>query len=176
MKNDKLNALFDKFQGQWDSNELSDDHENLFLEKLNRKKPKSKLWFPISIAATVLISIGVFFLMNNEEKPNDLEFASSETREINSAFNAVINSQLVEIKENNSPENQKIIDDALRQMKRFEADYEIIKKELETNGENKQIIVAMISNLQTQLNFLKDVLKEIENNKNFKEMHHEKTM
>jgi hypothetical protein len=178
MKNEdeKLKALFEKFEGQWDINNLDENHDDVFLDKLNRKKSKSKLWFPMGIAATILVSIGIFLFFDNNQKTSDLKFASNETRETDSVFNSIISTKLLEIKQSSSPENKIIIDDALLQMKTFDADYEIIKNELETNGENKQIIFAMISNLQTRINFLEEVLKSIENNKNIKNSNNEKTI
>ena len=178
MKNeeDKINELFDKFKDKWDIQELNENHDDIFLEKLNRKKPKQKLWFFIGIAATILLSFGVFLLFNKDLKTNNLQFASSETRETDSVFNAIINQQLIKIKENATPENKMIIDDAMLQMKIFDADYEIIKKELEVNGESKQIIFAMISHLQTQINFLEQILEKLENNKNLKNLQNEKTI
>ena len=177
MKNEKdtMKQLFEKFENQWDIQELNDNHEDLFLEKLNTKKSKPKFWFPMGIAATIVVSIGIYFTTIQEAK-TDLKFASTETRETDSIFNAMINNQLLEIKEKSSPENKKIIDDAFLQMKTFDADYETIKKELEINGENKQIIFAMISNLQTRLDFLQQVLENIENTENLKNIAHENTI
>jgi hypothetical protein len=40
-------------------------------------------------------------------------------------------------------------------MRTLDSDYTKIIKELETNGESKQIIYAMISNLQTRISFAK---------------------
>ncbi len=54
--------------------------------------------------------------------------------------------------------------------------YEKIIKELETNGESKQIIYAMISNLQTRISFLQNVLLHIENNEKLKNISDEKTI
>ena len=178
MKNDKdkINELFDNFKDKWDIHELKENHDDVFLERLNRKKPRQKLWFPLGIAATILLSLGVFLFFNTNVKTNNLQFASSETRETDSVFNAIINRQLIQIKENSTPENKMIIDDAMLQMKIFDADYESIKKELKVNGESKQIIFAMISHLQTQINFLEQVLEKMESNKKLKILPNEKTI
>ena len=77
---------------------------------------------------------------------------------------------------NFSPENEKIISDALKQMRTLDSDYEKIIKELETNGESKQIINAMISNLQTRISFLQNVLFHIEKNEKLKNISDEKTI
>ncbi len=47
------------------------------------------------------------------------------------------------------------------QMKVLDADYEKIKQDLIKNGENKQIIYAMIRNLKTRISFLENVLDQI---------------
>ena len=47
------------------------------------------------------------------------------------------------------------------QMKVLDADYEKIKQDLIKNGENKQIIYAMIRNLKTRISFLENVLNQI---------------
>ena len=51
-----------------------------------------------------------------------------------------------------------------------------IIKEVQKNGENKQIIYAMISNLQTRISFLQTVLQRIEENEKFKNTTDEKTL
>ena len=84
--------------------------------------------------------------------------------------------RVVKLKEKNSPENQHIINDAMNQMKTFDADYQKIINELQKNGENKQIIYAMISNLQTRISFLQTVLKRIEDNEKLKNNSNEKTL
>ncbi|MNE43739.1 hypothetical protein D3C80_1379290 [compost metagenome] len=64
----------------------------------------------------------------------------------------------------------------MKQMKTFDADYQKIINELQKNGENKQIIYAMISNLQTRISFLQTVLKRIEDNEKLKNTSNEKTL
>ena len=61
-------------------------------------------------------------------------------------------------------------------MRTLDNDYDKIIKELETNGESKQIIYAMISNLQTRISFLQSVLQHIENKEQKINIADEKTM
>ena len=105
-----------------------------------------------------------------------MRFASKETKQTDSIFTVLIENELEKIREKKSPENEKIISDALKQMRTLDSDYEKIIKELETNGESKQIIYAMISNLQTRISFLQNVLLHIENNEKFKNISDEKTI
>ena len=175
-ENDNLDELFNKFENQWDVQEMNSDHQVDFLNKLNKKQPKRKnYWFVTAIAASIVLMMGISLFYKNE-KPKEFKFASKETQRTDSIFSILIDNELVKLKEKSSPENEQIINDALKQMKVFDADYQKIINELQKNGENKQIIYAMISNLQTRISFLQTVLKRIEENENLKNTTDEKTL
>jgi ribosomal protein L22 len=110
------------------------------------------------------------------EKEKDFKFASIETKQTDSIFTVIIERELEKIKEKKSPENEKIITDALLQMKRLDKDYEKIIQELEANGESKPIINALISNLQIRISFLQEVLQHIENNEKLKNISDEQIL
>lgn len=175
-ENDNLDALFNKFENEWDVQEMSSDHQIDFLNKLNKKQPKKKkYWFVTAIAASLVLMLGIAVFYKNE-KPKEFKFASKETQRTDSIFSILIDNELIKLKEKSSPENEQIINDALKQMKVFDTDYQKIINELQKNGENKQIIYAMISNLQTRISFLQTVLKRIEENENLKNTTDEKTL
>ena len=175
-ENDDLDQLFNKFENQWDVQEMNSDHQLDFLNKLNKKQPKKKnYWFVTAIAASIVLMLGISIFYKNE-KPKEFKFASKETQRTDSIFSILIDNELVKLKEKSSPQNEQIINDALKQMKVFDADYQKIINELQKNGENKQIIYAMISNLQTRISFLQTVLKRIEENENLKNTTDEKTL
>ena len=175
-ENDDLDQLFEKFENQWDVKRMNADHQVDFLNKLNNKQPKKKNYAVWAIAASIVVLLGVSLFFNNNEKPKEFKFASRETQRTDSIFSILIDNELVKLKEKSSPENEQIINDALKQMKVFDADYAKIIKEVQKNGENKQIIYAMISNLQTRISFLQTVLKRIEENENLKNTTDEKTL
>lgn len=164
-----MDDLFQKYENQWDIQEPNINHYERFLEKKSRVKSYKNYLLPLSIAASIVIMIGFFTFFNSKEKAgNDLEFASKETKQTDSIFSCMIKLELEKVKEKKSPENEKIIADALIQMKILDADYDKIKQELLKNGESRQIIYAMIKNLQTRISFLESVLEHIENNEKFK--------
>ncbi|MFZ0598895.1 MAG: anti-sigma factor [Flavobacterium sp.] len=175
-ENEGLDQLFEKFENQWDIKRMNADHQVDFLNKLNKKQPKKKNYAVWAIAASIVVLLGVSLFYNTAEKPKEFKFASKETKRTDSIFSILIDNELVKLKEKSSPENQQIINDALKQMKVFDADYEKILKEVQKNGENKQIIYAMISNLQTRISFLQTVLQRIEENEKFKNTTDEKTL
>ncbi|WP_428232917.1 anti-sigma factor [Flavobacterium sp.] len=177
-ENDDLDQLFEKFENQWDVKRMNADHQVDFLNKLNKKQkqPKKLNYAVWAIAASIVVLLGVSLFYNNYEKPKEFKFASKETKRTDSIFSILIDNELIKLKEKSSPENAQIINDALKQMKVFDADYEKILKEVQKNGENKQIIYAMISNLQTRISFLQTVLQRIDDNEKFKNTTHEKTL
>lgn len=178
MKNgdEKLDQLFDRFQNKWDLEELNSNHNEHFLDKLKSKKTKRNYFIPFAVAASLLLIVGISFFYNSNSKPKDLKFASKETMQTDSIFTVLIQKELTKIKEKKSPENEKIIVDALKQMKVLDHDYQTIIQELETNGESKQIINALITNLQTRISFLQNVLQHIDNNQKIKSISDEKTI
>lgn len=176
MENEKLDELFENLENQWDIQEMQTQHYNRFFEKLTLKKTKKSYSFIYAIAASVVIMLGISLFYNNNEKPKELKFASKETKQTDSIFTVMIEQQLDQIKAKKSPENEKIIHDALRQMKSLDSDYEKIKHELEVNGESKPIIYAMITNLQTRISFLQNVLQRIDETEKLKNLNDEKTI
>lgn len=175
-ENEKLDNLFQKLEQQWDIQEIENNHEDRFLAKLKTKKQSNKYFLPIAIAASIVLFLGISIFYKSEVQKNDFQFASKETRQTDSIFTVLIEKELEKINEKKSPENKKIIGDALIQMKVLDQDYEKIIKELETNGESKQIIYAMISNLQTRISFLQTVLEHIEENEQAIHLANEKTI
>jgi hypothetical protein len=175
-ENEKLDQLFEKHEDQWDIHDINPKHSERFSKKLVLKKQKKNYNFIYAIAASVVVMLGVSLLYQSNEKPKELKFASVETKQTDSIFTVLIQNELNKIKEKKSPENEKIISDALKQMKSLDSDYEKIKHELEVNGESKPIIYAMISNLQTRISFLQSVLQHIEESEKLKKLNDEKTI
>ena len=175
-ENKKLDQLFEKYENEWDIEFLEISHEERFIKKLQPEKSNWKRFVTIGIAASIIIMLGLSIFNTTPKKTEDLRFASKETKQTDSIFTILIENELEKIKEKKSPENERIIADALQQMRTLDSDYAKIIKELETNGESKQIIYAMISNLQTRISFLQNVLLHIENTEKLKNITDEKTI
>lgn len=175
-KNDNLENLFERLQDQWDLHEPDENHYDRFLEKQNRKQSRRNYCTMLSIAASVALILGLFTFYKAEKPADDFAFASKETRQTDSIFTAMIKMELNKVQQKKSPLNEKIITDALVQMKILDDDYEKIKQELLKNGENKQIIHAMIRNLQTRISFLENVLEHLESNEKLQNATDEKIL
>ncbi|WP_281225035.1 anti-sigma factor [Flavobacterium aquiphilum] len=175
-ENEKLDQLFENLENQWDIQELDEKHFNRFSEKLTLKKRKRNFGLIYAVAASVAILLGITLFYPKADEHKELKFASKETKQTDSIFTVLIERQLAQIEAKKSPENEKIINDALKEMKKMDSDYEKIKHELEVNGECKPIIYAMINNLQTQISFLQNVLQHIEQTEKLKNLKNEKTL
>ncbi|WP_298221679.1 anti-sigma factor [Flavobacterium sp.] len=176
-KHDTLEDVFKKLEHQWDIEDLDENHYDRFIAKRAAKKSKKKYWYSLSVAASIVVLIGCFTFLNHKNEPaKNLSLASRETQQTDSIFSCMIKMELDKIKEKKSPVNEKIIADAMAQMRILDADYEKIKQELHKNGENKQIIFAMIRNLKTRISFLENVLDQINNTEKLITITDEKTI
>ncbi len=160
-----LNMFNKEFENQnWDIETLEIGHEKRFLTKLkNRKSEKQNFWKPLAIACTLVIGFGiVYFVSNIISNPFTKEAVlSPEMQKTDAYFSSIIKTELATIQQNETPQSKKIIIDALQQMEALEKDYELLKLEIKKNGENKQIIYALLTNMQTRISFLKNVLDQV---------------
>jgi len=162
MSTNKLNQLF-KNQYNWDYEEPNLGHENRFLDKLKKQQPKRKKidWLPISIAASLLLGFGILLFDYAHSQTKEVVF-SPQVQETHDYFTTVINNELATLKKQKTPQSKALITDAMKEMESFENDYENLKNEIAKNGENKQIVYAMITNMQTRISFINTVLKQVE--------------
>jgi hypothetical protein len=67
-----------------------------------------------------------------------------------------------------TPKTKKIIDDTMVQLNKLDANYKVLEQDLLDGGNSKLILSAMITNFQTRIDLLQDVLDQVENIKNLK--------
>lgn len=174
-ENNNLDEMFSHFNGQWDNEAPASGHEDRFLDRLEKKKKSPKgliYWVSIPAAAAIVILLSLVFVLNPKE---DIQMAklSSKTEQTQMYFASIINKELEKVQKQNSPETKALVENAMQQMQQMEADYDKITHDLASKGENKQLLHAMITNLQARISFLEGVLVKIENIKKIKENYHE---
>jgi hypothetical protein len=177
MDNDKeLKNLFDNLNGQWDNEEPAFGHQNRFMAKLEGKQKKKRNRFNIAgpVAAAAALILGIYFIYTQppaqDETIGKLPPKVAQTQEY---FALVIEKELAKVENENSPETKQLVKDALYRIDLLEKDYQKLTEELLKKGENKKIIHAMITNMQTRISFLEEVLTQIENIKKIKENYNE---
>ncbi|WP_047244800.1 hypothetical protein [Maribacter thermophilus] len=178
MEKDNLEELFKNMQGAFDTEEPAEGHQMRFIEKLNGTgemantvtKKKSWFWKPLSIAASITILLGLAYgqLNKNTSLENQVAQISPEVAQSQFYFASLIEEQVKELEAEETPETKKIISDTMVQLKTLETDYQNLEKELINGGNSKLILSAMITNFQTRIDLLNDVLGQIETIKNLK--------
>lgn len=173
---DPIDGLFEGFNGKWDTEEPTLGHHNRFMDRLDGKKKKSFgfMRIAVSVAAVAIMVVGFITVyhngINNGMAANKL---SPKNREAQQYFAMVINKELAKVEKENSPETKTLVHDALQRVDELDKDYARLEDELMEKGESKKIIHAMITNLQTRVSFLEEVLTRIENIKKIKNNYHE---
>ncbi len=177
MENKNLENLFEKLKGQFDIEAPEIGHENRFLEKLNASNgivsidKKRRFWLkPLSIAASILIlcSVGIGLYQSNLSLEKQVAQISPEVSRTEFYFASLIEEQVSHLQSESSPETRQIIDDTMVQLKKLKNNYGLLEKDLINGGNSKLILSAMITNFQTRIDLLQDVLDKIETIKNLK--------
>jgi len=180
---EEINKLFENLEGTFDSEEPTDGHQQRFLEKLQASKglvsiPKKKnlWWKPMSIAASVVILLGIGFGMFSKTSSSiDQQVAeiSPEVSQTEFYFASLIEEQVKELESESTPETKRIIDDTMVQLLKLETNYKVLEQDLIKGGNSKLILSAMITNFQTRIDLLQNVLNQVEEIKNLKKYNDE---
>jgi len=175
MKKDDIDNLFKNLEGSFDLEAPAHGHEQRFLDRLNAQKntktlPNKAWWKPLSIAASIAIICAITFGVFNSKPSLEQQVAeiSPEVSRTEFYFASLIEEQINELKNESTPETKKIVDDTMIQLKKLETNYTKLEQDLINGGNSKLILSAMITNFQTRIDLLQDVLNTIESIKNLK--------
>lgn len=175
---DNLDELFKKLDNTWDFEEPFPGHKTRFLNTIGKTPQKPfRYLFPVAMAASILLCIGLFLNFKQSEvalkEQDEWANVSPQVQETHVYFTSIIDKGFKKLEQYNNPKNKQIIEDAIEQMQKLDEDYEHIKAELIKNGENRQLIFAMLTNLKTRIAFLEEVLLQIDNNNKLNLVAHE---
>lgn len=172
MENENIDKLFNTLQGTFDIEEPNEGHQQRFLEKMQASQgvvsiqgKKKSWWKPLSIAASVVLlcAIGIGFFNSAPTHEEQVAEISPEVSQTQFYFASLIEEQVKELEEENTPETRKIIEDTMMQLQRLETNYKTLEQDLLNGGNSKLILSAMITNFQTRIDLLKDVQDQISN-------------
>lgn len=172
MKKDTIDTLFENLEGTFDVHQTPEGHKKRFMDRLNagqETKSNRNWWKPLSIAASVVIILGLgFSLLKSPEQSRELATVSPEMEQTQTFFVSAINSEIYKLKSFETPENKALIDDALNQITNLEEEYQQLKLDLVESGDDKRVIYAMIANFQSRIDLLEQVVSIVEDIKNLK--------
>ena len=185
MKKDNIDKLFNTLKRTFDIEEPLRGHELRFLEKLNStddiktKAPKKNyngLFFAIAASFIVLFGLGIVFINNTPSIPEQVVEISPEISKTEFYFANVIQQEINKLEKEKSPETKKIIEDTMIQLTKLESDYKNLELDLINGGNSKFILSAMITNFQTRIDLLQEVLNQVDEIKKIKKLENEKTI
>lgn len=173
MKKDNIEQLFENLKNEFDVELPNLGHQDRFLSKMS--VPSSRrtfnLWKPLfAVAATLVLCFSLITILNQPHKNKDLASVSAEMSKTQDFFTSTIENELTKLNKERTPETKVLIDDALKQLKILENNYELLKKDLTESGDDKRVIYAMISNFQNRIDVLQNVLKSIDDVKQLKQI------
>ncbi len=183
MKND-IDKLFDTLEGTFDTQEPSLGHELRFEQKLkalNNGKNGAKTGngsmyrFFLAAAAALVVALGIFVNQPDGSQGMELASVSKEFSQTQDFFTVAIREELKKIEAERSPFTEDLIYDGLRQLERLELEYDKLKIDLAQSQKDNRVIYAMISNFQTRIDILTNLLEQIENVKQLKAKQNETT-
>ena len=163
-----------KNKEEFDLVEPNIGHFNRFEAKLKGGKStvvtKRTPWHWIAVAASIILLFGFWLGKQNNTPGFELADVSPKMEETQNFYLASIHKEIEEIKSQQTPENQKIIEDAFDQLKTLELSYQKLAIELKESSEDKRVIYAMITNFQKRLEVLQNLMLQLEEFENYKEI------
>lgn len=173
-KKEPIQDLFERLEGSFDTQEVPVGHQKRFLEKLNKteqqKSPRHMVWKVVSVAAAITLILFLASTFWTQEAPLEAELASvsPEMKETQSLFTTTINEEIQNLQQYESPETKELIDNVLAEVTHLENEYQQLKKDLVSSGNNKRVIRAMINNFQNRIVLLEQVAGTVEEIKTLK--------
>lgn len=170
-----LESIFGELRGSFDLEHPSGGHRERFMQRLGHKAARRegrrrRLWRPLSVAAAAALFLTASVFLIKPQPGMDAQVAriAPEVSQTTDYFANLVAVQIRQLEEQSSPETRPMIDDALRQLRQLEADYRQLESDLVAGGNTKLILSAMITNFQTRIDLLQDVMQRIEQIKQFK--------
>jgi hypothetical protein len=170
MEEDNIEGIFKALEGKFDIAQPAQGHKERFLEKLllsgneSLNKRKKSWWKPLAIAASiaVIFAVGIGILNTNPTIEEQLAQISPEVSQSQFYFASLIEQQIQELEDKSTPETRTIVDDTMLQLKKLETNYAKLEQDLLNGGNSKLILSAMITNFQTRIDLLQDVMDQID--------------
>ncbi|WP_242118800.1 hypothetical protein [Aestuariivivens sediminicola] len=174
-----LEELFKNLEEAFDIREPETGHERRFLKKLNRQNKgtviqlkrtrNGRRYLSISIAASIALLLALAVHFSQLPDIGELADVSPEMAETQAFFMMTLNEEMNNLKAEQRPEFETLIQDAFRQIAILENSYDSLKVDLLESGDDHRVIYAMISNFQKRLDILKQAIDQIETIKSMNE-------
>jgi hypothetical protein len=142
------------FEEKGPSNQLWDRIAKELDEKKEQPVKKIKLYRWMSIAAVLVVSMGIYFTVKDPKADN---IAIADVNPVFAAREVQFSSLIEEKKDslqNYSDDNPELYSKFTADLSKLDADYETLKKQLQTSPNKEAIVRAMMKNLEIRSNIL----------------------
>lgn len=181
---DPWKELFEPLQGQWDTEEPLEGHQNRFEARLMaaaeltkqeeeeaEEEPRVRAlwsknigWKPLGVAASLALLIGLGVRLGSGPAPIQEQIVeiAPEVQQTDFHFASLLEQQVETMQGLASEDNQELIESTLVHLNRLDADYRKLQEELVNGGNSKLLLQAMIINFQTRIDLVQQVIEQIE--------------
>lgn len=141
--------------------QLPDNHRAEFMTQLKKQsKPKRKPFVWLSVAAILLIALTVGFnVFNADIDTNKPEPIIAQVENIEAEYLANIETEWQNFIA--LTEDEKLVKRFRKKLDELDSDYQEISIQFQNDSNNILVIEALVDNLQTRLQILKDIQKHI---------------
>ncbi|MUU77718.1 hypothetical protein [Winogradskyella endarachnes] len=141
--------------------QLPDNHRAEFMTQLKKQsKPKRKPFVWLSVAAILLIALTVGFnVFNTDIDTNKPEAIIAQVESIEAEYLANIETEWQNFIA--LTEDEKLVKRFRKKLDELDSDYQEISVQFKNDSNNILVIEALVDNLQTRLQILKDIQKHI---------------
>lgn len=158
---------FKKNRERFDFSEPNIGHFERFENRLKKEQKTSSnrtsfKWQWLAVAASVLLVFGYWLGNQNLNQSLELGDVSPKMEETQNFYMATIQKEMDQISNKRNDSNQKIIDDAFKQLDILEANYQRLTLELKESNADKRVVYAMIANFQSRLTVLQNLMDRLE--------------
>lgn len=191
MNKDEFESLWDELKQSWDTEEPTPGHRERFEQRLIRRSERpgqrpggrggkgtfrlQSHWVQWVAAASIALLLGMWVgrRTSGPDVTERVSEVSPEARQSAYYFAGIIEEQIRELEDARTPETAPMIRSALAQIRILEEDYSQLERALLDGGNTPLILKAMVTNFQTRIDLLNDVLAQVNEFKLLNTQNHE---
>lgn len=121
----------------------------------------------LHVAASVLLLVGIVSFFGPvlfSDGTNQTQYASKELMEIDMYYKDLVSYQ-VQLVKNNPRLSEENKAEFLSFMDELDAEYDVLKKEMQKNLDNEQVLEAIISNYKKRIELIENLLRQLNDSK-----------
>ena len=150
----------DLFKEEEELKTLPDNHRAEFLDKLNQQKQsKNKRYTWIGAVAVVVVALTIGFALFPKQPTENISPFIAQVEAVEAEYLEEIKTEwqnFVAI-----ADDEVLVERFKKKLDELDNDYKIISNQFKSDANNIQVVEALVENLQTRLQILKNIQKHI---------------